>query len=484
MGLTKLRAEQISDIDYKQAVRVITVTDINLSGGAPNQVDGVNLSLSDRILVTAQDPGSENGLYQVETVGTGSNGTWVRTGDSNQDGELESGAIVMVTEGHAFADTQWKLVTNGEIIIGTTAIVFEQSTGDSFGNVYANGTAVLSNSVGSTLTLSVGNNIVMTGNNTSKTISISVADNIETNGNISATGTVYGRELFSTNSVANIGGTINMALPATNTDLITGVTLDVFQNRFRIFETGGNTRGGFFDLSTCNVGASTNFGAGGGGGGSPGGANTQVQFNDDATFAGSAGFTFNKLSNAVVIAGNITGAVLNGTSLTVSTGNVNCGNIVNNNANGVGNIGNSTGFFNTVFARATSAQYADLAEMYVADADYPPGTVVEFGGVYEVTITATSHSTRVAGIISTNPSYLMNASQTGNIVVPVALTGRVPCSVIGKIEKGDRLVSSHVSGVAQALNLTQYQPACIVGKALENYNSDLPGVIEVAVGRT
>jgi hypothetical protein len=170
-------------------------------------------------------------------------------------------------------------------------------------------------------------------------------------------------------------------------------------------------------------------------------------------------------------------------SLSVS-GNVTVGNIINGGANGAGNIGSSTTYFNTVFAKATSAQYADLAEMYVADADYAPGTLVEFGGANEVTVTMHSHSTRVAGIVSTNPSYLMNASQPGEYVVAVALIGRVPCQVIGNITKGDRLVASDIPGTAQRLDPDQYEPACIVGKALENYNSDQPGTIEVAVGRT
>jgi hypothetical protein len=158
--------------------------------------------------------------------------------------------------------------------------------------------------------------------------------------------------------------------------------------------------------------------------------------------------------------------------------------IINNQANGVGNIGNSTGYFNTVFAKATSAQYADLAEMYQADSDYAPGTVVEFGGENEITQSSSSHSTRVAGIISTNPSYLMNATKQGNHVLAVALVGRVPCSVVGTIVKGDRLVASDLFGVATVLDPAQYQPACILGKALENYESSTPGVIEVAVGRT
>jgi len=157
--------------------------------------------------------------------------------------------------------------------------------------------------------------------------------------------------------------------------------------------------------------------------------------------------------------------------------------IINGGAHGVGNIGSSSTYFNTVFAKSTSAQYADLAEMYTADVEYTPGVVLEFGGANEVTATTQSHTTKIAGIVSTNPSYLMNSAHSGENVTAVALVGRVPCQVVGTIAKGDRLVASDIPGVATALNNDAYQPGCIVGKALENYQSTEVGTIEVAVGR-
>lgn len=157
--------------------------------------------------------------------------------------------------------------------------------------------------------------------------------------------------------------------------------------------------------------------------------------------------------------------------------------ILNGNSNGVGNIGNSTTYFNTVFAKATSAQYADLAEMYQADQTYLPGTVLEFGGTQEVTITTFSSSTSVAGVVSTNPSYLMNSGLNGLNTVPVALTGRVPCQVVGPVKKGDRLVSSAYPGVAQALDESEYRPGCIIGKSLEDWSDPSVKIIEVVVGR-
>jgi hypothetical protein len=238
MGLTRLRAEQISDIDYKQAVRVITVTDIaTLSGGAPSQVDGVSLSVGDRILVTAQDPGNENGIYQVQTVGTGSNGTWIRSLDTNQTGELEAGTIVMVTEGTTYADTQWKLTTNNPIIIGTTPLTFEQNSAYAFGNIYANGTAVLANSVGSTVTFTAGNNIQITGNNTSKSVTIGVTgislnsiSNGTSNVNVVSSGG---------NVTVGVGGTGNVVIFSSNGANITGTTASTSKTTGALIVGGG-----------------------------------------------------------------------------------------------------------------------------------------------------------------------------------------------------------------------------------------------------
>ena len=181
--------------------------------------------------------------------------------------------------------------------------------------------------------------------------------------------------------------------------------------------------------------------------------------------------------------GNITG----GNLITAGILNVNSGGavsaIVNGGSNGAGNIGSATGYFNTAFIKATSAQYADLAEKYEADIEYDPGTVVIFGGSKEVTISKTSHDPAIAGVISTNPSYIMNAGLDTDAVAMVALTGRVPTKVTGTIAKGDRLVSSDIPGVACRLEQVNYQPGCIIGKALENYNQDGIGTIEVVVGR-
>jgi hypothetical protein len=130
---------------------------------------------------------------------------------------------------------------------------------------------------------------------------------------------------------------------------------------------------------------------------------------------------------------------------------------------------------------ATNARYADLAEKYLADAEYAPGTVVVFGGEKEVTISTVTHDTAVAGVISTNPAHLMNA-ELGNGIA-VAMTGRVPCQVQGPGGKGQVLVTSDTPGVAQAIDNAKFTPGCIIGKALEEINTNTIKTIEVVVGR-
>ena len=107
-----------------------------------------------------------------------------------------------------------------------------------------------------------------------------------------------------------------------------------------------------------------------------------------------------------------------------------------------------------------------------------------FGGNAEITISTKSCDPSIAGVISTDPAHLMNAFQIGEHIVNVALVGRVPCQVVGKINKGDRLVSSSIPGVATRMDDGLQIPGVLIGKALQDYDSDIPGIIEVAVGRS
>jgi hypothetical protein len=178
------------------------------------------------------------------------------------------------------------------------------------------------------------------------------------------------------------------------------------------------------------------------------------------------------LGAVVSVTGNITGG-----NLTVSTGTVTLGNIVNANGNAVGNIGSSSNYFNTIFGKATTAQYADLAELYLADAEYTPGTVLDFDGAQEVTLSTSASSKRVAGVVSTNPAHLMNSTLNGDHVVAVALAGRVPTLVTGRIAKGDLMVSA---GNGRARTKANPAVGTVIGKALENFDGG-EGTIEIVI---
>jgi hypothetical protein len=187
---------------------------------------------------------------------------------------------------------------------------------------------------------------------------------------------------------------------------------------------------------------------------------------------------YNNTANTWTTAGGIsaTGDITGG-NLSVSTGTITVGNIVNANGNGVGNIGSSSVYFNTGFLKATTAQYADLAENYLADAEYTPGTVLDFDGELEVTISNRDSSKRVAGVVSTNPAHLMNGGLDGAHVVAVALVGRVPVQVTGKIAKGDLMVSA---GNGRARAEANPVVGTVIGKALENFDSG-EGTIEIVI---
>ena len=356
----------------------------------------------------------------------------------------------------------------GEMVIDTTnkiVVVQDGATAGGFPGVGLTSTQTITNKIYQGTSLSVSGNV--TGANV---VGTTVVATSVTGTTISASGTITGGNL-NTGGNATISGYMSIVGNLYVANVVSTGNLQVTDPLVYFVNTSSYPY-------NYNIGFYSSFTGGGG--------NTYQHTGLVRDYNTN---TWNLFSNVPEPAGttiDFTNAIYDPLKMGVLTVNVsgNATAIVNGAGNAVGNIGSSTGWFNTLYATATKAQYADLAEMYCADSNYPPGTVVEFGGEQEVTATTESHSTRVAGIISTNPSYLMNATIECENAVEVALTGRVPCYVVGSIRKGDRLVASKILGVAQAMNTELYQPGCIVGKALENYNSNEVGTIEVAVGRT
>jgi hypothetical protein len=372
--------------------------------------------------------------------------------------------------------TGGNVIASGSLIVGSFAPTSVSASGNITGSfIIGNGSQLTGLPAGYT-----NSNLATLGSNVISTTGTITGGNI-TGGNLLTAGLISATSTIT--SAANItGGNILTAglISATGTingTTFTGTSLTVSTGNI----TGGNLllSGAIIDSAQLDIqtsAGSANIAL------SPNGTG-MVTVSTQVSAVGNVTGGNLRTAGLISATGAITGAALTGTSLTVSTGNVTCGNLVNSNANGVGNIGSATTYFNTVFAKATSAQYADLAEMYVSDNNYAPGTVVEFGGEHEITISSTSHSTAVAGIISTNPSYLMNSAQTGEHVLPVALTGRVPCRVQGPVRKGDALVASSTPGVAQRIGMN-WQPGCILGKSMEGIDNSEIQTIEVAVGRT
>jgi hypothetical protein len=162
-------------------------------------------------------------------------------------------------------------------------------------------------------------------------------------------------------------------------------------------------------------------------------------------------------------------------------GNVSTIGIEKTGTNAIGNIGSSSNYFNRVFATATTALYADVAERFAADELLEPGTVVELGGTKEITRSTEDLSENVFGVISTRPAYTMNGGAgEDDTHPPVAMTGRVPVKCVGTVRKGDRLVSAG-DGFARAAQPGEATAFNVIGRSLENKHLEELGTIEAIV---
>lgn len=218
--------------------------------------------------------------------------------------------------------------------------------------------------------------------------------------------------------------------------------------------------------------------------------NTTNRFNDlwlanSTIYIGNAQISAN--ATAITITNPAGGTtVLSGTTPAIEastisvSGNVTGGNLLTSGLiSATGNITSAA----TIKAPNIDSTNADVAEKYVADRAYPPGTLLEIGGAAEVQATTAYASVRIAGVVSTTPALLMNSSERDSNSVELALLGRVPCRVTGTVHRGDLITSSDQPGVATALDPKDYRPGCVVGKALQGHAGNGEGTIEVLVGR-
>jgi hypothetical protein len=194
---------------------------------------------------------------------------------------------------------------------------------------------------------------------------------------------------------------------------------------------------------------------------------------------GTVGSVANGSSNVTIGAGSAISFSVTGTAnvLTVNTANL------LPTGNGTVNLGSTSNRFGNLWGLSSSAQYADLAELFLADYDYPIGTVLMIGGEAEVTA-ATKDSRAVVGTVSEKPGFIMNDGLQGENVTPVSYIGRVPCRVEGEIKKGDLLIVSNNAGIACSTTITNTEVLLgkLIGKALEDSDGSKE-VIEIVVGR-
>ena len=243
-----------------------------------------------------------------------------------------------------------------------------------------------------------------------------------------------------------------------------GRIIDVAQyniDGFEAVDSGTSGSGGFIRLHTFG-----GTGGGGGGGiflqdGTLAADKSNFYDNDNHTFR-----TQNGLANAPIIASSIQVS-----SLTTG-GNTTAGTITGRWSL-TGSSPNES--------RLEATYSADVAEYYEGDKEYEVGTVLVFGGDKEVTTSNTGTDKRIAGVVSNTAAYVMYTACPGHKNL-VALVGRVPCKVVGKIKKGDILVTAGIHGVATVSE--DPKVGTIVGKAIEDYDSDHIGTIEIAVGRS
>jgi hypothetical protein len=332
--------------------------------------------------------------------------------------------------------------------ISTGNLVIQANVGGSTFDVAralgSNGTFAVSNAA------TVGSTLNVTGNITGA--------NLNTGAQVVATGNVTGGNLITAGLI-------------TATGAITS-TANV---------TGGNLRTGGLVSATGNITSAANI------------AGTFFIGNGSQLTGLSAAVAVTKFTNGTSegnigdSGGNINFNVAGTSNVAVftTTGGVFTGlttpSIAKSGTNAVGNIGSASNFFNRVFATATTALYADVAERFAADEVMEPGTVVELGGTKEITRATGELSDQVFGVISTNPAFMMNGGAGEDDTHPaVAMTGRVPVKVVGRVRKGDRLVSAG-NGIARAAQPGEITAFNVIGRSLVDKTTPESGTIEAIV---
>jgi hypothetical protein len=449
-----------------------------LTVGANANVTG-NLNVTTNAVITANLSANNGAIGNALTVGANAN-----------VGNLGTAGLVVAT-GNV---TGGNLVTGGALSVTGNANVGNLGTGRVIATGNISGTQLISNIATGTAPLVVTStttvaNLAATSATTAGTVTTAAQPNITSvgtltslavTGNISAgnvSATTFTGALSGAATSATTAGTVTTAAQPNITSVGTLTSLSVTGN-----------------ISAGNISATTFTGALSGAATTAGTVTTAAQPNITSIGTLTSLAVTGNISAGNVSATTFTGALSGaattaGTVTTAAQPNItSVGTLTSLGVSGAltttqlttganTTAGNITGNWTLTAGSRMQATYADLAEYYEADVSYEPGTVLMFGGEKEVTL-AEDGTSKVAGVVSTNPAYVMNATCPG-LLTAVALQGRVPCKVRGKISKGDMLISGG-NGFARPNQFPAM--GTVIGKALENFDG-YEGVIEVAVGR-
>lgn len=318
--------------------------------------------------------------------------------------------------------------------------------------VSAINTAITSSAIYSPLNIINGGEITTDDSQFTLTVNNQTQATLDSNGDLTAT-----RDLLATRNVSGVDITASdelsgNILSVTNNATVGGTLGVTGTTTLTTLQVNGNTTLGDSSNDTVNLNAKVNGSILASADSSFDIGSTGVRYATiwaDSVNAGTALTTGGNLTVSGVAAidgtlsvdGNVTLGDVNTDAHTVN-GTITHNSWIRPNADNTIDIGSSTLRYNQMYAvnfegTATSAQYADLAEKYLADKEYEVGTVVRVGG--EAEVTACSNLTTAIGVVSDAPAFLMNKDLEGGTVI--ALKGRVPVKVIGYVHKGDRLIA-------------------------------------------